>query len=110
MIEVLATLAEIAIQRRDYEQALSYIDRQLVFDDLNEHAHRQKIEALYWAGRRVEAMPGIEALLMTFGEIDPDTPVGDPLSRARIRRRHSRHDRDDDAERVVKPDRPESLP
>jgi nitrate reductase NapAB chaperone NapD len=35
----------------------------------------------------VEALPGIEALLMTFGEIDPETTVGDPLSRGAGRRR-----------------------
>jgi nitrate reductase NapAB chaperone NapD len=29
--------------------------------------------------RRVEAMDGIQALLLTFGEIDPDTRIGDPI-------------------------------
>lgn len=33
--------------------------------------------------RRLERVPGIEALLMTFGEIDPDTPVADPVREAR---------------------------
>ena len=35
--------------------------------------------------RRVEALPGIQALLMTFGEIDSLTPVRDPLARDRRR-------------------------
>lgn len=29
---------------------------------------------------RLEAMEGIQALLMTFGEIDPDTDIADPLA------------------------------
>jgi nitrate reductase NapAB chaperone NapD len=29
--------------------------------------------------RKVEAMDGIQALLLTFGEIDPDAPIGDPV-------------------------------
>jgi nitrate reductase NapAB chaperone NapD len=37
--------------------------------------------------RRVEALPGIQALLMTFGEIDHLSPVGDPLARDRRRSR-----------------------
>ncbi len=28
----------------------------------------------------VEAMDGIQALLLTFGEIDPDTPLADPIA------------------------------
>ena len=28
----------------------------------------------------VEAMEGIEALMLTFGEIDPDAPIADPLA------------------------------
>ena len=28
---------------------------------------------------RVEALDGIRALLLTFGEIDPDAPIGDPV-------------------------------
>ena len=28
---------------------------------------------------RVEALEGIQALLLTFGEIDPDAPIGDPI-------------------------------
>jgi len=32
--------------------------------------------------RRVEAVPGIEALLLTFGEIDPEAPIGDPVREA----------------------------
>lgn len=28
----------------------------------------------------VEAMAGIQALLLTFGEIDPDTEIGDPIA------------------------------
>lgn len=28
----------------------------------------------------VEAMDGIQALLLTFGEIDPDTPLADPVA------------------------------
>ena len=30
--------------------------------------------------QRVEAMDGIQGLLLTFGEIDPDTPIGDPVA------------------------------
>lgn len=29
--------------------------------------------------RSVEGMDGIQALLLTFGEIDPDTSLGDPV-------------------------------
>ena len=29
---------------------------------------------------RVEALDGIQALLLTFGEIDPDAPIGDPVA------------------------------
>ena len=29
---------------------------------------------------RLEAMDGIQALLMTFGEIDPETDVADPIA------------------------------
>lgn len=37
--------------------------------------------------RQVEALPDIEALLMTFGEIDAEATVRDPLSRGAGRRR-----------------------
>ncbi len=30
--------------------------------------------------RKVEALDGIQALLLTFGEIDPDTQIGDPVT------------------------------
>ena len=30
--------------------------------------------------RKVEALDGIRALLLTFGEIDPDAPIGDPIA------------------------------
>ena len=30
--------------------------------------------------REVEALDGIQALLLTFGEIDPDAPIGDPIA------------------------------
>lgn len=33
--------------------------------------------------RRIESLPGLDVLLLTFGEIDPDTPLGDPLGVAR---------------------------
>lgn len=33
----------------------------------------------------VEAMDGIQALLLTFGEIDPDTPLADPVAVGRGR-------------------------
>lgn len=29
--------------------------------------------------RRIESTPQIEALMLSFGEIDPDAPVGDPV-------------------------------
>ncbi len=56
LIEVLATMADIASQNCDYEEALNYIDQQLSLDELLERAHRQKIEVLARSGRRVEAM------------------------------------------------------
>ncbi|MDH5588518.1 MAG: hypothetical protein OEZ65_00585 [Gemmatimonadota bacterium] len=34
---------------------------------------------------RVEGLPDIQALVMTFGEIDPDTPEGDPAGASRRR-------------------------
>ena len=34
----------------------------------------------------IESLPGLDALLLTFGEIDPDTTVGDPLREDRGRR------------------------
>jgi nitrate reductase NapAB chaperone NapD len=37
--------------------------------------------------RQVEALPGIEALLLTFGEIDPETKLRDPSPRRGGRRR-----------------------
>jgi nitrate reductase NapAB chaperone NapD len=36
--------------------------------------------------RSLEAMDGIRALVLAFGEIDPDTPEADPLARGRRRR------------------------
>ncbi len=39
---------------------------------------------------RIEAMEGIQALLLTFGEIDPETPVRDPVSVGRNRREDRR--------------------
>jgi nitrate reductase NapAB chaperone NapD len=35
----------------------------------------------------LETMEGIQALVLSFGEIDPETPVGDPLARDGRRRR-----------------------
>lgn len=35
---------------------------------------------------RVEAVQGVQALLLTFAEIDPDTSVGDPLGLEQGRR------------------------
>jgi nitrate reductase NapAB chaperone NapD len=32
---------------------------------------------------RLEQVTGIRALVLTFGEVDPDTPVADPLAAAR---------------------------
>ncbi|MFN2237058.1 MAG: BTAD domain-containing putative transcriptional regulator, partial [Anaerolineales bacterium] len=55
-MEALATLSDIAMQVGDYEQALNCINRQLTTDNLSERAHRQKMEMLALAGRRVEAM------------------------------------------------------
>jgi predicted ATPase/DNA-binding SARP family transcriptional activator len=56
LIELLGTLADIAIQVGDHDHAIRYIDRQLAFDDLSERANHQKIEVLALAGRRVEAI------------------------------------------------------
>ena len=36
--------------------------------------------------REVEEMEGIEALLLTFGEIDPETELADPISVGRSKR------------------------
>jgi nitrate reductase NapAB chaperone NapD len=36
--------------------------------------------------RRIEGLPSLEVLLLTFGEIDPETPVGDPLAEAKGRK------------------------
>jgi nitrate reductase NapAB chaperone NapD len=33
--------------------------------------------------REVEALDGIQGLLLTFGEIDPDAPIGDPVATAK---------------------------
>ncbi|MEQ8331533.1 MAG: chaperone NapD [Longimicrobiales bacterium] len=30
---------------------------------------------------RIEAMPEVRGLVLTFGDVDPDTPEADPLSR-----------------------------
>ena len=30
--------------------------------------------------QKVEALDGIQALLLTFGEIDPDSQIGDPIA------------------------------
>ena len=38
------------------------------------------LEAEETLRREVEGMEGIEALLLTFGEIDPETELGDPIS------------------------------
>jgi len=38
---------------------------------------------------RVEAMEGIQALLLTFGEIDPDTDLADPVAVGGYGRRSS---------------------
>lgn len=38
----------------------------------------------------VESMDGIQTLLLTFGEIDPHTELGDPLAMSGRRRRTSR--------------------
>jgi DNA-binding SARP family transcriptional activator/predicted ATPase len=56
LVELLGTLADIAIHAGDYDRAIRYINRQLLVDDLSERANRQKVEALALAGRRVEAM------------------------------------------------------
>jgi len=56
LMETLAIRSEIALQNGDYEKALTGIERQLTTDNLNERAHRQKIQVLALAGRRVEAL------------------------------------------------------
>jgi len=56
LIDALTILADIAIHKGDYDPAINYIDRRLALEDLNERAHRQKIEVLALSGRRVEAM------------------------------------------------------
>lgn len=37
--------------------------------------------------QQVEAVDGIHALILTFGDIDPETPVGDPVKGGK--RRHT---------------------
>lgn len=39
----------------------------------------ESLEADASLRRRVEDVPGVEALLLTFGEIDPDSTIGDPV-------------------------------
>jgi len=56
LMEVLATLTDIAMLNGNHAGALTTIDRQLTIDNLDERAHRQKIKALALAGRRVEAI------------------------------------------------------
>jgi nitrate reductase NapAB chaperone NapD len=36
--------------------------------------------------RRVEATEGIHALLLTFGEVDPEAPIPDPVALGRTRK------------------------
>jgi predicted ATPase len=55
-LEALQTLTDIAIQKKEYDQASAYAERQLAIDNLNENAHRQMMEVLALAGRRVEAL------------------------------------------------------
>ncbi len=43
---------------------------------------------------RLESLPGVDALLLTFGEIDPETPQGDPLAEGRGGRPIHTHSRD----------------
>lgn len=45
--------------------------------------HTASFEADVSLRRRVDEVPGVQALLLTFGEIDPDTPVGDPVREAK---------------------------
>lgn len=35
---------------------------------------------------RIEALPEVHALVLTFGEIDPETPLGDPVGASSHRR------------------------
>lgn len=35
---------------------------------------------------RIEALPEVQALVLTFGEIDPETPLGDPVEASSNRR------------------------
>ena len=37
--------------------------------------------------QQLEAAPGVQSLVMTFGEIDPDTEEGDPMASSRKRRK-----------------------
>lgn len=39
---------------------------------------------------RLEGMEGLQALVLTFGEIDPETEEADPVARTRKRRRKDR--------------------
>lgn len=37
--------------------------------------------------RRLESVDGVRAMVLAFGDVDPDTPLGDPLARGRRRHR-----------------------
>lgn len=65
-------------------EALSRIEGCEVFPAENEDlllliTETDSLEADAALRRTLRRSPGIDALLLTFGEIDPDAPVGDPV-------------------------------
>lgn len=59
-LQTLHTLAEGAMQRRDFNAAHSYAQRQIELDPLREEAHRQAMLALALAGQRSAALSAYE--------------------------------------------------
>ncbi|HSM04543.1 MAG TPA: hypothetical protein VK858_07965 [Longimicrobiales bacterium] len=65
-------------------EALSRLEGCEVFPAENEDllllvTETESLEADAILRRSLRQSPGIQALLLTFGEIDPDAPVGDPV-------------------------------
>jgi len=56
ILETLGSLADIFIQRADYDQARTYANQQLKIDPLREIAYRQLMELLSKSGQRAEAL------------------------------------------------------
>jgi len=80
ILDALETLADIFIQNQASEQAFQYINQQLDIDHLRECAHRQRVEAYWLSGRRVEALRHYHQysqLLREELDIDPSKEMKD---------------------------------